>query len=59
MDYDAAACGTSVAAVPAVGAGGSPQLVRRVEGLSAPQQLQVELDASQVVRSHQTGRVTR
>lgn len=44
---------------PAVGAGGPPQLVRGVKGLSAPQQLDVELDASQVVRGHQVGLVAR
>lgn len=44
---------------PAVGAGGPPQLVRRVKGLSAPQQLNVKLNASKVVGSHQAGLVAR
>ena len=45
--------------VPAVRAGGPPQLVRGVEGLGAPQKLQVELYPPQVVWSQQLGLVPR
>lgn len=43
---------------PAVRAARPPQLVRRVEGLTAPHQLQLEVHPTQVIRGHEVRLVT-